>query len=98
MLGWFEIASEPARSFLRSHVNAFTDGGGEHDEHDEHEGGRKRDVHRTSRMKAHSSHSTDTVRSRGNTDSYNSQPETRSLFLQIRQHQNVALEQKRLPL
>src|SRR6059036_129037 len=38
------------------------------------------------------------VRSNHNTDSHNSRPETQSLFLQIRQRQNVAPEQKRFPL
>ena len=69
-------------------------------------GGRKRDVRRTSRMKAqHSSHTDtagskdrDSLRSTRNTGSRNSQPETQTLFLQIRQHQNVAPERKRFPL
>jgi hypothetical protein len=57
-------------------------------------------------MKAqHSSHTdmagskdNDSLRSTRSTDSHNSQQETQTLFLPIRQHQNVAPEQKRFPL
>ena len=57
-------------------------------------------------MKAqHSSHTDtagskdmDRLRSTRNTGNRNSQPETQTLFLQIRQHQNVAPERKRFPL
>ena len=96
MTSWLEGDIEPARQISHILCQLITDDGDEHDEHGG--GGRKRDVRRTSRMKAQHSHSTDRVRSRGNTDSHNSQPETRTLFLQIRQRQNVAPERKRFPL
>jgi hypothetical protein len=68
-------------------------------------GGRNSDARRTNRMKAHSSHSTDTVGNSGtgsidtgNIHIRNSLPDLRTQFRPKRQRQNAARERKPVPL
>ena len=103
MTSWLELNIEPTRWIYSILRHLVTDNSGNKD------GGGGNSDARCSSSKA-DSHNTDTVGSNdmvGSSDragssrnrgTHTHNPETRTLFLQIRQRQNVAPERKRFPL